>query len=175
MIWGVNDTGNAVNSTRPHTRSLLAATAAVVAADQLSKAAVLATLEPGQPLYLIGDWFRFYLLFNSGAAFSMGENLTPVFTAIQLFFGIGIIIVIIRGKVSRIFGRPDAIAGLGLALIAGGALGNVIDRLFRAPGFFIGHVVDFISIGSFAVFNLADSAITIGVALIVLRSIMEAK
>ena len=164
-----------MNSTRPHTRSLLAATAAVVAADQLSKAAVLATLEPGQPLHLIGDWFRFYLLFNSGAAFSMGESLTPVFTAIQLFFGIGITIVIIRGKVSRIFGRPDAIAGLGLALIAGGALGNVIDRLFRAPGFFIGHVVDFISIGSFAVFNLADSAITIGVALIVLRSIMEAK
>ena len=53
-----------------------------------------------------------------------------------------------------------------MALIAGGALGNVIDRLFRSPGFFFGHVVDYISVGSFAVFNIADACITVGVAVL---------
>ena len=62
-----------------------------------------------------------------------------------------------------------------LALVAGGALGNLIDRLFRAPAFFVGHVVDFISVGSFAIFNVADSAITVGVALFVVSAFLDAR
>lgn len=128
---------------------------AIGAVDQGVKQLMLNWLEPGVPQPVIGDWFRFYLLFNSGAAFSMGENLTWVFTAIQLAFVLG----------ALWFGprMPSKWEALGVAMIAGGALGNLIDRLFRDPGFWFGHVVDYISVGNFAVFNLADAAITVGV------------
>ena len=128
---------------------------AVGAVDQGIKQLMLNWLEPGVPQPVIGDWFRFYLLFNSGAAFSMGENLTGVFTAIQLAFVLG---ALWFGP--RMTSKWEA---LGVAMIAGGALGNLIDRLFRDPGFWFGHVVDYISVGNFAVFNLADASITVGV------------
>ena len=136
---------------------------AVGAVDQLVKQLILNWLEPGVPQPVIGDWFRFYLLFNSGAAFSMGENLTWVFTAIQLAFVLGALWV---GP--RMTSKWEA---LGVAMIAGGALGNLIDRLFRDPGFWFGHVVDYISVGNFAVFNLADAAITVGVVVFILGTI----
>ncbi len=137
----------------------------VAVIDQATKALMLAWLEPGVPVPVIGDWLRFLLLFNPGAAFSMGENSTWLFTTIQLAFVIGIAIA-----APRIRDRGQA---LGLALIAGGALGNLIDRLFREPGFWFGHVVDFISVGGFAVFNTADSAITVGVVVFVLAMFAE--
>ena len=136
---------------------------AVGAADQGIKQLMLNWLEPGVPQPVIGDWFRFYLLFNSGAAFSMGENLTWLFTAIQLAFVLG---ALWFGP--RMTSKWEA---LGLALVAGGALGNLIDRLFRDPGFWFGHVVDYISVGNFAVFNLADAAITVGVVVFILGTI----
>mgnify|MGYP001629720307 FL=1 len=136
---------------------------AVGAADQGIKQLMLNWLEPGVPQPVIGDWFRFYLLFNSGAAFSMGENLTWLFTAIQLAFVLG---ALWFGP--RMTSKWEA---LGLALIAGGALGNLIDRLFRDPGFWFGHVVDYISVGNFAVFNLADASITVGVVVFILGTI----
>ena len=138
---------------------------AVGAADQGIKQLMLNWLEPGVPQPVIGDWFRFYLLFNSGAAFSMGENLTWLFTAIQLAFVLG---ALWFGP--RMTSKWEA---LGLALVAGGALGNLIDRLFRAPGFWFGHVVDYISVGSFAVFNIADAAITCGVVLFIITMVLE--
>jgi len=136
---------------------------AIGAVDQGVKQLMLNWLEPGVPQPVIGDWFRFYLLFNSGAAFSMGENLTWVFTAIQLAFVLGALWV---GP--RMTSKWEA---LGVAMIAGGALGNLIDRLFRDPGFWFGHVVDYISVGNFAVFNLADAAITVGVVVFILGTI----
>ncbi|MGV0343829.1 signal peptidase II [Corynebacterium lehmanniae] len=136
---------------------------AVGAVDQLVKQLILNWLEPGVPQPVIGDWFRFYLLFNSGAAFSMGENLTWLFTAIQLAFVLG---ALWFGP--RMTTKWEA---LGLALVAGGALGNLIDRLFRAPGFWFGHVVDYISVGNFAVFNLADASITVGVVVFILGTL----
>ena len=114
-----------------------AVTLAVAAVDQLVKQLMLNWLEPGVPQPVIGDWFRFYLLFNSGAAFSMGENLTWLFTAIQLAFVLG---ALWFGP--RMTSKWEA---LGLALVAGGALGNLTDRLFRDPGFWFGHVVDSVS------------------------------
>lgn len=138
---------------------------AVAAVDQVVKAIMLSWLEPGVPVPVIGDWFRFFLLFNPGAAFSMGADSTWLFTTIQLVFVVGIAIA-----APRIRERGQA---LGLALIAGGALGNLIDRLFRDPGFWFGHVVDFISVGSFAVFNIADAAITVGVVVFVIAMFLE--
>lgn len=133
--------------------------------DQITKTIMLNWLEPGEPVNLIGDWFRFYLLFNPGAAFSMGENSTWLFTCIQIAFIVGV--AIYSPKVT------DRWVGVGLALIAGGAAGNLMDRLFREPQFFLGHVVDFISVGNFAVFNIADSAITIGVIVFVIAMFTE--
>ena len=124
--------------------------------DQAVKQIMLSILTEGEPLPVIGDWFRFTLLFNPGAAFSMGgEGSTWLFTTIQLVFVLGVAIA-----APRITHSGQAV---GLALIAGGALGNFADRIFRAPGFWFGHVVDYISVGNFAVFNLADAAITVGV------------
>ena len=138
----------------------VAATMVVVAVlDQVVKQIMLTWLEPGQPVAVIGDWFRFYLLFNPGAAFSMGQNFTWVFTGIQFVFVVGALIA-----APRLTSPWEA---LGVALIAGGALGNLCDRLFREPGFWFGHVVDYISVGNFAVFNLADACISVGVAVFV--------
>lgn len=67
----------------------------------------------------------------------------------------------------------DKWQAVGLAMIAGGALGNLIDRLFREPGFWFGHVVDYISVGRFAVFNLADASITCGVAVFIVAMLLE--
>lgn len=140
---------------------LVAAVMLVIAvADQAIKQLMVSWLEPGDQVPLIGDWFRFYLLFNPGAAFSMGQNSTWLFTTIQLAFVVGALLY-----APRLTSRFEAI---GLAMIAGGALGNLIDRLFRDPGFWFGHVVDYISVGSFAVFNLADACITVGTALFAL-------
>lgn len=138
---------------------------AVAVVDQAAKAIMLAWLEPGQPVAVIGDWFRFHLLFNPGAAFSMGENSTWLFTTIQLAFVVGVAVA-----APRVRHRGTAV---GLAFIAGGALGNLIDRLFREPGFWFGHVVDFISVGNFAVFNIADSAITVGVVIFVVAMLSD--
>ncbi|MDO4908711.1 MAG: signal peptidase II [Corynebacterium sp.] len=132
----------------------------VAIVDQLTKMAILSTMHAGEIRPLIGDWFRFYLVFNSGAAFSMGTGMTWIFTLIQAAF-----VIIIAATCSRV---KDPLMAVALALIAGGALGNLIDRLFRAPAFFIGHVVDFISVGNFAIFNIADSCITIGVCLLII-------
>ncbi|MFP7364482.1 signal peptidase II [Corynebacterium callunae] len=145
---------------------LMAAIVVVIAAvDQLVKALMLNWLEPGVPVPVIGEWFRFYLLFNPGAAFSMGGNNTWIFTCIQLAFIIGIAIY-----APRIQHRWIAV---GLALVAGGALGNLLDRLFRAPSFFLGHVVDYISVGGFAVFNIADASITCGVIVFLIGMFLE--
>ncbi|AZA11754.1 Lipoprotein signal peptidase [Corynebacterium gerontici] len=134
--------------------------AVVAMADQLVKHLMLNSLSVGEVRYIIGEWFRFRLLFNSGAAFSFGEGATWVFTFIQLAFVLAVLVLASKVR--------DHWSAVGLALMAGGALGNVIDRLFRAPGFFVGHVVDFISVGNFAVFNLADAAITCGVVVFVI-------
>lgn len=161
---------NSGSSARPARRGrfvgLMLIIALVVAAvDQGSKQYILSILNEGESLPIIGDWARFYLLFNPGAAFSMGEGSTWLFTTIQLAFVLGVAVT-----ARRVGDRYQAI---GLALLAGGALGNLIDRLFRAPGFWFGHVVDFISIGRFAVFNVADSAITCGVVIFVLAMLTE--
>lgn len=154
---------NTPDRTPRYLRTVVAVMLAVAAVDQLVKQLMLYWLEPGVPQPVIGDWFRFHLLFNSGAAFSMGQSLTGVFTAIQLLFVLG---ALWFGP--RVSSKWEA---LGLALVAGGAMGNLIDRLFRAPSFWFGHVVDYISVGNFAVFNLADAAITVGVAVFIVATL----
>ncbi|MER5865655.1 signal peptidase II [Kitasatospora sp. NPDC002040] len=130
--------------------------------DLGSKLLVVARLEGHQPIEVLGDVMTFQVIRNAGAAFGMGQAMTVVFTAIAAS-----VIVVIWRIARKLYSLPWAIA---LGLLLGGALGNLTDRLFRSPGVFRGHVVDFISVQHFAVFNLADSAIVCGGILVVLLS-----
>lgn len=139
---------------------LLAVAAAVYALDVASKAIVVATMHYGHPINLLGPALKLDYTRNPGAAFSIGEAYTIIFTAIA----VGVIVVILR-LARQLFSLPWAIA---LGLLLGGALGNLTDRVVRAPGLLRGWVVDFIELPHWPIFNLADSAICVGGALMVL-------
>jgi lipoprotein signal peptidase len=127
---------------------------AVYVADVISKAIVVATLKPNQPVWLISGLLDLNLTRNSGAAFSFGTGQTVAFTAIA----IGVIIFILRTS-RRLRSLPWAVT---LGLLLGGAAGNLTDRLLRAPGVFRGDVVDWIQLPHWPVFNVADSCIVCG-------------
>ncbi|KUN86536.1 signal peptidase II [Streptomyces bungoensis] len=141
---------------------LFAVAAVAYALDLVSKMLVVAKLEHHAPIQVIGDWLELHAIRNPGAAFGFGAAFTVIFTLIAAAV-IGVIIRLAR----KLYSMPWAIA---LGLLLGGALGNLTDRIFRAPGVFEGEVVDFIAPKGFAVFNLADSAIVCGGILIVLLS-----
>ncbi|MFC8227382.1 signal peptidase II [Streptomyces sp. NPDC057287] len=141
---------------------LLVVTVLAYLLDLGSKMLVVAKLEHEEPIEIFGDWLKFDAIRNAGAAFGIGEAFTVIFTAIATV----VIIVIVR-LARKLYSLPWAIA---LGLLLGGALGNLTDRIFRAPGVFEGAVVDFIAPAHFAVFNLADSAIVCGGILIVILS-----
>ncbi|MGV0395326.1 signal peptidase II [Corynebacterium uberis] len=145
--------------------AMFALIVALAAIDQAAKHAVVAHLTPGVPVPVVGDWARLLLVFNPGAAFSMGQGSTWLFTCFQLAFLVGVMVYAPRVK--------DPWTATGLALIGGGAAGNLVDRLTRPPQFFLGHVVDFISIGRFAVFNIADAAITVGVIAFLVGMVLQ--
>ena len=139
---------------------LLAVAAVVYALDVVTKLLVVAKLTPGVPVHILGSFLQFDYTRNSGAAFSIGWGYTAIFSLIA----IGVVLVIIR-LARRLYSAPWAFA---LGLLLGGAIGNLTDRIVRAPGPFRGWVVDFIQFPHFAIFNLADSAITCGGVLMVL-------
>ncbi|MFF7975498.1 signal peptidase II [Streptomyces sp. NPDC007905] len=141
---------------------LFAVAAFAYALDLVSKMLVVAKLEHHEPIQVIGDLLELHAIRNPGAAFGFGAAFTVIFTLIAA----AVIVVIIR-LARKLYSFPWAIA---LGLLLGGALGNLTDRIFRAPGVFEGEVVDFIAPKGFAVFNLADSAIVCGGILIVLLS-----
>ncbi|OZG28320.1 signal peptidase II [Williamsia sp. 1138] len=146
--------------TRPRMWLVLLIVAAVVlTADLITKILAVALIEPGDPVEIIGDTVTFRLVRNSGAAFSMATGYTWILTIVALAVVVGII------RYSKRLGSVWWALGLGLVL--GGALGNLIDRIFRAPGPLRGHVVDFMSVGWWPVFNIADSAVVCGAVLLV--------
>ena len=135
----------------------LATLAVVVIIDQLSKWLAVATLPPREAVPVLGDWFRFLLVRNPGAAFSMGTDATIVLAFVQLI-AVGVAVFLA-------FRARTGLSALTIGLIGGGAAGNLIDRIFREPGGMHGHVVDFFSFWNFAIFNVADIDITVGVVL----------
>jgi len=139
---------------------LLTVAAAVYALDIVTKLLVVAKLTPGVPVHVLGSILQLTYTRNSGAAFSIGWGYTAVFSLIAM----GVIFVILR-LARRLYSAPWALA---LGLLLGGAIGNLTDRIARAPGPFRGWVVDFIQVPHFAIFNLADSAISCGGVLMVL-------
>ena len=134
--------------------ALYGTAAAVLALDQLTKHLVVSNLAGRPPVDLVGDVVQLRYTTNSGGAFSL-------LTGAPLFFGI-MAMVIIGGIVyaSR-RAQPLAILVI-LGLILGGALGNLTDRLLRGDALLRGEVVDFIKVGIWPVFNLADSCVVVG-------------
>lgn len=148
---------------RRRLRLLLSVATAVLLLDIATKVLAVRMLTPGQPVSIIGDTVTWTLVRNSGAAFSMATSYTWVLTVIASGVVIGII------WMGRRLVSPWWAVGLGMIL--GGAMGNLVDRFFRAPGPLRGHVVDFLSVGWWPVFNIADPSVVVGAALLVTLSV----
>lgn len=148
---------------RRRLRLLLSVAAVVLLLDVVTKVLAVRLLTPQQPVSIIGDTVTWTLVRNSGAAFSMGTSYTWVLTLVATCVVIGII------WMGRRLVSPWW--ALGLGMILGGALGNLVDRFFRSPGPLRGHVVDFLSIGWWPVFNVADPAVVGGAILLVALSL----
>lgn len=141
---------------------MIGAIAAIVAVDQLTKAWAVAALSDG-PVHVIGDTVEFELTRNGGGAFSRFQGMTPVLAVGAIF------VTFVLARVLR--RTTDSVLVVALTLVLGGALGNLVDRFARAPGFLRGHVVDFVSVGWWPVFNVADSCVSIGAVLLIIRSL----
>jgi lipoprotein signal peptidase len=128
--------------------------------DVTTKAIVVATLPDRPSIKLLGGLLTLRVLRNSGAAFNIGNGMTLVFTVIAT----GVVVAILR-YARKLRSLPWAVT---LGLLLGGALGNLADRMFRSPGVFRGHVVDWIELPHWPVFNLADASIVCGGVLAVL-------
>ena len=144
---------------RPRTRLLIALAAAVLLADLVTKLVVVATIDPGADIRVLGGLLYLTQLRNVGAAFSFAEGATVLFTLIAV-----VVAVVIVRSARRMYSTGWAVA---LGLVLGGALGNLTDRIFRDPGFLRGGVVDFLSVFGpdgqvWPVFNIADSSIVCG-------------
>jgi signal peptidase II len=144
-------------------RLLLSIAAVVLVLDVVTKVLAVKLLPPGQPVPIIGDTVTWTLVRNSGAAFSMATGYTWVLTLIATGVVVGIF------WMGRRLVSPWWAVGLGMIL--GGAMGNLVDRFFRAPGPLRGHVVDFLSVGWWPVFNVADPSVVGGAILLVVLSI----
>jgi len=139
---------------------LITSAALVYIADQLTKAWVAANLQPDQPRQLLGTVLQLNLTRNPGAAFSILTGSTWILTAIACAV---IVFIVITAR--RLGSRGWAMA---LGLLLGGSLGNLTDRMLRAPGPGRGHVVDFLQLPHFPIFNIGDSAIVTSAVLIAL-------
>lgn len=140
--------------------------AAVVVADQVTKAWAVSALDDG-PISVIGTTLELRLGFNTGGAFSLFGD----YGVVLALLAVAMVVVLIR-----MVRRSDDIWTIGaLALVLGGALGNLSDRVFRAPGFLRGAVVDFIHIDPIPTFNLADSALTVGAVTLVVAGLLSGR
>ena len=149
---------------RRRLRLLLAVAAVVLVLDIVTKVLAVKLLIPGQPVPIIGDTVTWTLVRNSGAAFSMATGYTWMLTLIATGVVVGIF------WMGRRLVSPWWAIGLGMIL--GGATGNLVDRFFRSPGPLQGHVVDFLSVGWWPVFNVADPSVVGGAILLVTLSAM---
>ena len=136
----------------------LVVAAAVVVVDQLTKAWALDRLDGGRDIDLFWT-LRLHLTFNSGMAFSRGRGLGPIIGVVAL-----VVVVVLLSTLRRSGSRLATVA---VGAVVGGAVGNIADRLFRSDdGFLQGHVIDFIDLQWWPIFNVADVGITVGGALL---------
>jgi signal peptidase II len=126
--------------------------------DQATKNWAVQTLAGQPPVPVVGQWLQLRLVYNSGAAFSLGTGSTWVFTLLA-----SVVVLVLVWNAPRVTHRGYAVA---LGLLLGGAGGNLFDRLLRDPGVGHGEVVDFLALPSFPVFNVADIGISCAALLI---------
>lgn len=134
--------------------------------DVVTKIVAVATLDPADPPRLFGGLLRLRLIRNPGAAFSFAESATLVFS----LFALAVLIFVVGFLLPRVAHRGWAIA---FGLLTAGVLGNLGDRVFREPGFLRGHVVDFLQLPYWPVFNVADMCVTSAAILIMALSIFS--
>jgi signal peptidase II len=139
---------------------LVAVTAYAV--DLATKTLAVAHLTPGEPVHVVDGLLRLDLVRNPGAAFSTGTSYTILLSVIAL---------VAAGVVLR-FGRRlgDPVWAVALGLLLAGVCGNLTDRIFREPGVLRGHVVDFLELPHWPVFNVADMLIDAAVVLIIVQT-----
>ena len=136
-------------------RMSLLISAVIVLLDQVSKAWALRDLADGRIIHVIWT-MQFNLTFNRGMAFSRGTGIGPIIGVIGL-----VVVALLLLSLRR---ADNALTRVATGLIIGGAVGNILDRLFRGSGWMRGAVVDFIDFQWWPVFNVADMAIMIGAA-----------
>jgi signal peptidase II len=134
--------------------------------DQLTKIIAVRWLDPTDPPVLLGGLLTLRLIRNPGAAFSLGENFTIVFTLLAIVV-VSFVLVRLAPKINH----PGWAVALGL--LVAGVSGNLMDRIFRAPSFLRGHVVDFFQLPRFAIFNVADICITSAAVLIMILAVVK--
>lgn len=141
----------------------LGVAAGVVLLDQVTKIIAVARLEGEPPVEVIGEWLQLTFVRNSGAAFSLAGNYTIVISVLAIVVAVAIV------RTARTL--TNVWWAIVLGGILGGALGNLIDRIFREPAPFRGHVVDFLALPNWPVFNVADMALVGSAILAVILSI----
>ncbi|MCU1458954.1 MAG: lipoprotein signal peptidase [Actinomycetia bacterium] len=155
-----NDAADAPGTVDPSapsgSRPVLAATivVAVLALDQASKVWAVDRLSDGHRVEVIDGQLWLALSRNTGSAFSLFSSFTPILAVIAIGVAVFLVRVVRRAR--------DPLLVVALSLVLAGAVGNLIDRVFRSPGFMKGAVIDFIASKHWPTFNVADSAITIG-------------
>lgn len=140
--------------------SFLSAVLSVIAFDRLTKILAVNMLAEGRSLPVLPDMFHLTLVFNTGAAFGLLRGQRLFFTVISILAVLFIVYYILKNKAA------GSISLIALGLIAGGALGNLFDRMRY------GQVIDFLDLRIWPVFNIADSAITVGAAILIVRMLI---
>ena len=132
--------------------------AVVYALDQLTKVLAVANLEPGVVRPFLGELLQFHLIRNPGAAFSLATGSTWIFTVLST-----VVVVVVVRLSRRLRSTAWAVA---FGFLLAGATGNLTDRLLREPSFARGHVVDFLQLPHWPIFNVADAGICCAAVLI---------
>ncbi len=146
---------------RKATRRLWLLVATIVVVDQLSKHWALNRLSGNRTIDVVGS-LRFNLAYNKGMAFSQATGAGPIIGALGFVVIIGIVLWLRRSA--------QGLAAIAAGMIVGGAIGNLVDRLLRGDAWLRGAVVDFVDLQWFPIFNVADSAISVGAMLMIIAS-----
>lgn len=164
----VDDRGDGPDETRspllaaPRTWLLFAAVGAtMLVVDQVAKVLAVRHLANGPDVEVVGELLQLHLTYNPGAAFSLGTRFT---VALSVLATVATIVVLWLSRRLR-----SAWWAVALGLMFAGITGNLADRLFREPGPLRGHVVDFLMLPNWPVFNVADVCINVGVVMILVQ------
>jgi signal peptidase II len=133
------------------------------ALDLVTKTLALEHLEAGSSSPLVGELLQLTLVRNPGAAFSTGTSYTLLLSLVAV--GATVVVLVLARRLR------DRLWAFGLGCLLGGVLGNLTDRIFREPGFLRGHVIDFLQLPNWPVFNIADICINLAAGVIILQAI----